>query len=651
MSTNGEMDIDEKGEHASSRETTPQLPETLIAGRQRRSTAGNRLAQLLQQEQPDDIDLLFEEGGEDDEDFEAKHESDIDLGSSSDEEDRPQPPDDELAGEKELQQQERASKKRKAGSTYPGQKELDKLVKRQQSLREKRVTIQEPEQDGTEEDQNLTDSEPRTRKKSERISWIPTAEDQPSRQSSRRQTVANKQMIHERMKESNERRLKVIAAMNEASQRKKTQKVKLTQEMRLERAKKVEEKNKRSLNKWQVAEEARLEAQRAKLAALHNRKIEGPFIRFYSGRAEWDGDGHLVKIGRRKLVEEITDPKDKESNEKSSNVTTNIVDQPEAAEDIVMNDAPPGEDTEETKALDANAVLISEPVMEGEAMTQDQSSELVSDQPSEQPPEQSLEKSSEQPVILPLELPSELPTDEPPAQSSEPPIESLEQTSEILEEKPVEELTQQPVEQSSDKQPVEQSSDKQPEEQLSDKQPEEQLSDKRPEEQLSDKQPEEKPIDKQPVQPLEPAGTVAVEKLSDIPPSDAGLSDDIHHQIAEQLQGDLDASLLPKKPSVTSQTYISLLGFENEKLGKDFKSKVLFPHNRGPLPKPDRPLCVTTSLPARFIDPSTGLPYASLFGYKQIQRVKNGGLQWNNQLQCFFDGQEAAAGVPEGFFD
>ncbi|KAF3915414.1 hypothetical protein AA313_de0208992 [Arthrobotrys entomopaga] len=551
MSANEEMDIDDKSDNASSREATPQLPETLIAGRQRRSTAGNRLAQLLLQEQPDDIDLLFEENGEEDADFVGKEESDVDLGSSSDEEDKPQEQ-DELAGEKELQREERSSKRRKGASTFPGQKEMDRLVQRQQKLREKRVKIQEPQQDRAGSSQPPTEAEnaPRARKKSERLSWIPTVEDRPSRQSSRRQTVANKKMIHERMKESNERRLKVIAAMNEASQRKKKQKVELTQEMRLERAKKVEEKNKRSLNKWQVAEEARLEAQRAKLAALHNRKMEGPYIRFYSGRAEHNADGRLIKLGRRNLIEEIPDKDEKRSDakdtqkgpedgpereaQKDSEISPEQADQPKAAEDVVMTDVPRDADSQEKAPLDGDSA-----------------------EPNGAP-------------TLEVQVDGE-------SSSHQVPV-SQEQTS-------------------------------------------------------------------------EPSGAPNVPEISAVPPSDADVSDDTPHQIAEQLQGDLDASLRPVKPQVTSQTFISLRGFENEKLGRDFRSKVLFPHNRGPLPKPDRPLCVTTSLPARFIDPSTGLPYASLFGYKQIQRVKLGGLQWNNRLQCFFDGQEAAAGVPEGFYD
>ncbi|KAF3938284.1 hypothetical protein ABW19_dt0207176 [Dactylella cylindrospora] len=574
------MEVDEKTDHESSRDSTPALPETLIAGRQRRSTAGNRLAQLLEQEQPDDIDLLFEENGEEDDDFVGKDESDIDLGSSSDEEDKPQEQ-DELAGEKELQQQERAAKKkRKAADAFPGQKQLDKLVQRQQNLRNKRVTIQEPNQSKEGSPQTVTGDEQalRPRKKSERISWIPTQEDQPSRQSSRRQTVANKQMIHERMKESNERRLKVIAAMNEASQKKKEQHVEMTQEMRLARAKKVEEQNKKSLNKWQVAEEARLEAQRAKLAALHNRKIEGPIIRFYSGRAEWDENDQLSSLGKRKLVKEkpvqpSTEDKKPKTNE-AVEVENTIVNDPEPTEDVVMQDVPSNapDTATETEAAHEPAAKAS---VDGDQSV----------------PEAPLEVHLEAPVEAPVEASIEAPLE---AQSEAPltalPVASPTASPTVLVPAPV-------------------------------------------------------------AAPLEIPSEPQIERISVAPPSPGGEDDDTQNQIAEQLQGDLDAALRPSEPRVASQTYIVLQNFKKDAVSnKEVQGKILFPHNHGPLPRPERLLCVTTSLPARFKDPATGLPYASLFGYKQIQRVKNGDLRWNNELQCFFDGQEAASGVPEGFY-
>ncbi|KAF3167438.1 hypothetical protein TWF225_000102 [Orbilia oligospora] len=598
-----EMDIDGKSDAESSGEEGLQLPETLIAGRARRSTAGNRLAQLLQQEQPDDIDLLFEEDGDDD-DFEAKHESDVDLGSSSDEEDKPQDQ-DELSGEKKLEQEERAAKRQKRA--FPGQKELDKLVKRQQNLREKRVTIQEPDQ----ATKTPTDDEntPRARKKSERISWIPTAEDLPSRQSTRRQTVANKQLIHERMKESNERRLKVIAAMNEASQKKKVEKTEMTQEMRLERAKKVEEINKKSLNKWQEAEEARLEAQRAKLAALHNRKIEGPYIRFYSGRAEYGENGKLITMGRRKMVEELPDvvevkkPGEKTTDEKTTDEKT--------IDEKTIDEKTIDEKTTEEKATEEKAA-------EEKAAEERTTDERATD-----------EKVTEEKAV------AEKPIGEKP-----------------ISEKPVDENT----DSKSTDAPATIGIKELDEDVVMEDAPQVPASVEKPRDLDTNGTGLPEPIAS--AEPSTQQQPSSLPTTSQVPtyalvPSDAdGSSDDTQHKIAAQLQGDLDASISPSKPQVSSQTYIVLEGFTKRELNnKDLASKVLFPHNNGPLPKPERPLCVTTSLPARYKDPSTGLPYASLFAYKQIQRVKAGGLQWNNELQCFFDVQEAASGVPEGFND
>ncbi|EGX52095.1 hypothetical protein AOL_s00043g485 [Orbilia oligospora ATCC 24927] len=613
-----EMDIDGKSDAESSGEEGLQLPETLIAGRARRSTAGNRLAQLLQQEQPDDIDLLFEEDGDDD-DFEAKHESDVDLGSSSDEEDKPQDQ-DELSGEKKLEQEERAAKRQKRA--FPGQKELDKLVKRQQNLREKRVTIQEPDQ----ATKTLTDDEntPRARKKSERISWIPTAEDLPSRQSTRRQTVANKQLIHERMKESNERRLKVIAAMNEASQKKKVEKTEMTQEMRLERAKKVEEINKKSLNKWQVAEEARLEAQRAKLAALHNRKIEGPYIRFYSGRAEYGANGKLITMGRRKMVEELPDvvevkkPDEKTTDEKTTDEKT-------------TDEKTTDEKTTDEKATDEKAA--EEKAAEEKAAEEKTTDERTTDERTTD--ERTTDERATDEKVMEEKTVAEKPIGEKP-----------------ISEKPVDENT----DSKSTDTPASIGIKEPDEDVVMEDAPQVPAIVEKPRgldtngtglpEPIASAEPSTQQ------QPSSPPTTSQVPTYALVPSDADGSSDDTQHKIAAQLQGDLDASLFPSKPQVSSQTYIVLEGFTKRELNnKELASKVLFPHNNGPLPKPERPLCVTTSLPARYKDPSTGLPYASLFAYKQIQRVKAGGLQWNNELQCFFDVQEAASGVPEGFND
>src|SRR5579862_9044284 len=78
--------------------------ESLIAGREKRSTAGNRLSVLIDREADDDLELLFAED-EDDVEFEgadAEDQSDVQF-ESSDEDDEDQGPagkgENELEGE------------------------------------------------------------------------------------------------------------------------------------------------------------------------------------------------------------------------------------------------------------------------------------------------------------------------------------------------------------------------------------------------------------------------------------------------------------------------------------------------------------------------------------------------------------------------
>ncbi|KMU78224.1 hypothetical protein CISG_07064 [Coccidioides immitis RMSCC 3703] len=234
--------------------------EYLATARARRSTAGQHMSSLLDAEADDDLALLFAEDEEDEEFTFGEHEEegeddgvvadyaeDMDLDSSSDEEDQgPDAKEDELEGERELEKQakaERLAKKRKA----------------QESLRltalRKKVKI-----DPNLPSRSLTTPAPRQRKKSERISWLPTPEDGPTRSSSRMQTVRNKELTHARLKDSEQRRIRLIATMEEAARRKESKKAKqMTQEERLAEAEKTERINSKSLNRWEEMEKKRSE--------------------------------------------------------------------------------------------------------------------------------------------------------------------------------------------------------------------------------------------------------------------------------------------------------------------------------------------------------------------------------------------------------
>lgn len=309
---------------------TVEIPvvETLVAGRQKRSTAGNRLATLLDKEasKDDELELLFAEA-EDDVEFEFEDDeaglSDVQLEFSDEDEAEGREEEgggadglEELTGEQELQAEVRAekAKKRKAPETFF-------KPPRNTALPKKKVTIVEADLESTTTVVNgqLTPSEAalsKQRKKSERISWIPT--EGPTRSSSRKLSLKNREVTHQRLKESEARRLHTIALMEAAAKKKEKENPKreMTQAERLEEAKKTEEMNMKSLSKWEESEAARAEQQRAKLAALHSRNLNGAVIRWWSGQAEWDEKGRLVRVGK-KLVEEVPEVKEKEKEKKN----------------------------------------------------------------------------------------------------------------------------------------------------------------------------------------------------------------------------------------------------------------------------------------------------------------------------------------------
>lgn len=260
--------------------------EWLATTREKRATAGNRLASLLQQEEPDDeLELLFEEP-EDDIGFEdAGADSDVQMDSSSDDEDQgPAAGDDDLDGEKAIQKQERAerqAKKRKLAQV-PG-------IKRKKVKIDPRVPFKPA---------------PRPKKKSERASWLPTVEDAPTRASARKTTKLSKEQLHQQMLEREIKRLRQLARMEKAAAAKEAaKKPEMTQADRLAEAARIEKANVRTVSRWEEAEQQREQAQLEKLAALQNRHLEGPVITYWSGMAEKVG-GKLKKVGKNLTLEE-----------------------------------------------------------------------------------------------------------------------------------------------------------------------------------------------------------------------------------------------------------------------------------------------------------------------------------------------------------
>ena len=296
----------------------------LVQGRTRRSNAGRNMSALLDAEADDDLNLLFAEI-DDDIDFSADAEApadgdgdadddygqedddeDMRIDSSSDDDEDDQGQGDELEGEKELEKQAKADrKKRKAQEGL-----------RLQSFRKKAKI--DPITATTTSTTETTTAEPTTRqrKKSERISWLPTPDEGPTRSSSRRQTMQNKQVTHARLKDSEQKRVKLIASMEEAARKKAQQKPKeMTQEQRLAEAERVERLNSRSLNRWEEMEKRKADERHLKLQALQNRRLEGPVMSWWSGIATWT-DGVLTQLGKvdvsKKHKEEVARKKVKQ---------------------------------------------------------------------------------------------------------------------------------------------------------------------------------------------------------------------------------------------------------------------------------------------------------------------------------------------------
>ena len=211
-----EQEGNESGSEDGSENSEP--VETLIAGRAKRATAGNRMAKLIEGEEDDEVALLFAEA-EDEEDVEFEGEgaddgSDAQMDSDSDEDD--QGPnvagEEDLEGEKEIRRQAKAerAKKRKAQEALTTLPALRKKVKIDSTL-----------------PQTTTKSAPRPKKRSERVSWLPETKDTPVRASSRKQTIANKEVTHARLKDHETKRRKLLAQMARAERaREKTQKKK-----------------------------------------------------------------------------------------------------------------------------------------------------------------------------------------------------------------------------------------------------------------------------------------------------------------------------------------------------------------------------------------------------------------------------------------
>ncbi|KPI45518.1 uncharacterized protein AB675_871 [Cyphellophora attinorum] len=251
--------------------------ELLVTGRERRKTAGNRYQRELVQEEAenadeeDEVALLFA-GEEDEVDEEFKSEaSDEDAMSSSDDDDQgPNAGADEMDGEKELQKAAKAERATK-------RKAKDALTSTAALRKRPRIDPTAPKS-----------APKKPSKKKERVTWLPDLNNTGGRTSLRKQTIQHRATTIARLKQS-EAQSKITKKIREERDRERALNAPkaMTQADRLAEAERTERRNAKSLNRWEATEKKRNEEQAAKLAALKNRKLEGPVISWRSAKSKY----------------------------------------------------------------------------------------------------------------------------------------------------------------------------------------------------------------------------------------------------------------------------------------------------------------------------------------------------------------------------
>ncbi|KAG9247257.1 YL1 nuclear protein-domain-containing protein [Calycina marina] len=595
-------------------ESEEETVELLINTREKRSTAGNRLASLLQQEDPDDeLELLFAEADDDAgfEDVEA--DSDVQMDSSDDDEDEgPAAGADDLEGEKELQKKERAEKlkKRKANDGLP------------KAFR-KKIKI-----DPTATSSTLHAPATRPKKKSERASWLPTPEDAPTRMSARKATRQSKEQLHAQMVDREIKRVKQLENMERAAARKKAaEKPPMTQADRLAEAGRVERRNAKSLSRWEESEQQREEEQAVKLAALSNRHLSGPVITWWSGKAEWVG-GNLRKVGKVLELEDPVERKNRKRKAAELEAESTAKARISAAAtpidgDVVMMDTPTVTDTPSilpSPAEDKSPTAGSTPTTET---------------PAPIPPDlksiQALDLKATSILAHPIQPP--------------PPLTSFSQPS------PVANRTTSLAPPASYSQPQHQISIPTP-------RAAPQIKPTHPPFILAP--PQAWPGQPQ-YKPPPPPPNMRFDGSSPLPPFGPGpallprLMSSQHHLNQQAPPQLLPLPIPAGPPSIEHATRNCLIlsNFDEDSIkDHNVQMQIVFGRKfiKAAKKKRDHELCVITSFPAKFRDPATGLPYCNAFAYREIQKLKRGEYKWSKLVGAYVGSAGfAARGVPARF--
>ncbi|KAL2853418.1 YL1 nuclear protein-domain-containing protein [Aspergillus pseudoustus] len=635
--------------------------ESLIQGRAKRSTAGRHMSALLEAAADDDLALLFEEV-EDDNEFaadaaeEGGEEEDMGLESSSDEDDQgPSAQADDLEGERQLEKEEREEKKKRRA---------------REDLRY-RITSKKVKVDPTAPP--TAPAPPRPRKKSERVSWIPTLEEGPIRSSSRRQTMQNKELTHARLKDSEEKRIRLIATMEEAAKRKaKTKPKAMTQIDRLAEAERVERHNSKSVSRWEEMEKRKAEERRAKIEALQNRRLEGPVISYWSGVATW-ADGRLTRVGKVDITQKPekedgarkkskkadkegkVETEQKPSTATESNIAQNVA--PTGATTNPVESTPPAPAATGGDAAQQPSQVAADAGQENGAAAESKPNGIEDEGPafSANPPEtQTTAVDTKLPAAVPsaildLEIDKSVSKTQPEGTAEQPKMVAEDaKSTEMSGSPPAHKPTLQPE----DVAAADNSTPLNPE--PSPKSGESAVATSG--EPVVDPTPRTQPT-------AESASTLSAPRVPNPvqsaqegtrPPTGGEQESDIH---VDEPAMDVDSPqpVVPSAPAVVEHTgrCLTILEDFDDKTAQSREFNIYFNAKKPPrLTKISSSLCVITSLPSRYRDPDTSLPFANSYAYHEIRHTAAQKYAWSPMLGCYVGPTGVAArGVPERFLN
>ncbi|OCT46377.1 signal transducer [Cladophialophora carrionii] len=650
--------------------------ESLVAGRERRKTAGNRydrdmvLEETGNADDPDEVTLLFadDQEEEDDEFRSDADDEDADMSSSDDEDQGPNAAAEDLEGEKELQnqaKQERA-KKRKADLALTSVAGVRKKLKTDPTRRPAAAASSAP-------------SKPS--KKKERVTWV--HDENSGRSSLRKQTIAHREETIARLKES-EAQSKKLKALKEKRDRERAKDAprELTQADRLAEAARVERQNAKSLNRWEAMERKRQEEQAAKLAALKDRKLEGPVISWLSQKAKW------VQPDPRKIAtKDAAEPAGPKKRGRKSKAELELIAAEKAAESTALLPVTPT-----TTSISAQP----DPHAQGPApeMVPTPAGGAGPSQPEVMPPTpdepqesflmgiheyanlQADSNTSESKPVSPAPQQPDMERDTAMKEVTQPGIEKpLENAPDHVEsqtETPSAAVQPAPRLDRVDSQIETPSAAVQPEPRLDrvDSQIESPSTAVQPESRLdrveSETEPPTAAVQPAPIQTIsgEDAERVTIkteaptEQTQPATPTTLPAPAPLDPGQATPMPLVVEHVPEPQAPQVEEDSTRNLVILEKfDELSSDARQEYSFFYNKkatvrtGRAVKQSQELCLITALPVRYRDPSTGIAYANAAAYKKLQELKEHKYAWSSMLGCYVGREHGitARGVPEGF--